>query len=259
MLFLGQPGCGKTTLSYMLSHCADQHLQQVHKHNLQYYTSKDIFFAGRNSTDIKYLSSYHINFPEKYIIQWLDDATRPKIFVGDGDRFADIKFWKPLVEKCGLTAVFFCCMAGDDITQQRREHRGRFLPNNWANICNRFQQLEQWTHPSIQNIKLNTQETNAFTILTTKILPSLHLSSTHNYIPTTFTKSTVQIFELSYEVLHNFLPNHLLQFLHLYAQQALYFEEVMIVNTLQLHLKGRGVQVEGNPDCGLQYKSMILN
>lgn len=62
--FLGQPGSGKTTFSYMLTHCADPHLQQVHKQHLQYYSSKSIFFAGRNSTNFKFLS----NFLEKYII-----------------------------------------------------------------------------------------------------------------------------------------------------------------------------------------------
>ena len=251
-LFVGDPGVGKTTISYMYTHARDTNLQLKSYGNLRYYQSPHIFFVGRNTTDLTSLSSYHINDPKSYIIEWLESANRPKVFVGDGDRFSDITFWCPLVAY-GLQVMIFHLVCNDGLLL-RHEHRLRGFPYTWHSISARYDALISWQQSNVQVISVDTQLASAYTCLIDIVIHVVGepLPPKHAII------IPQPVFGLWYEIIRNAFGTNVLSFLRMYAQQQMYMKEEGLVSGT-LRQKPRGIRVEGNIGCGIAYRGMSVD
>lgn len=200
--------------------------------------------------DLETLSSYHIQDPSSYIIAWLESSNRPKYFVGDGDRFSNIKFWEPLIA-FGLHVYIFHVMCEEDLLLIRQDNRGRGSPFQWQEISSRYNELIGWNHPYVTHHQINTSQATAFNIIHNILVPRLKPK-----LPIQVMSSNTHVFfGCNYEVHQGLLPKNMLVFLRKYAQQISYMkEEGLILGTVRE--KPRGIRVEGNIGCGIAYKGM---
>jgi hypothetical protein len=217
---------------------------------LEYFVSLDIFFAGRNVVDTTKLSSYHIRDPEAYILEWLEMSNRPFFFVGDGDRFSDIIFWKQCLF-FGLKAIIFHCCCDPELKSKRHENRGRGPPNAWQSISDRFDQLISWKDKAVKVMKIDTTSRTSFNIIIDTIKPQMCMDEPERGEE----KEDFTYNGVTYSVFTKMLPNNVLSFLNKYAQETLYMKEEGLVHG-KVRQKPRGIRVEGNLGCGIAYKNM---
>ena len=73
------PGCEKTTVSFIsVFMLLGQNLQFTEHGGLQYYSNENIFYGGRNTSDLSTLSTYHVCNAQELYKEWLSSAAPAK-------------------------------------------------------------------------------------------------------------------------------------------------------------------------------------